>query len=113
MKEFILNNLGNIIVIVMLLIAGVVLFVKDKRNFYKLLRYLVTVAEKQITEKGAGAKKLEQVFDMAYALLPPLLQLFISKQILINWIEIALKQAKEEWARYDELDEIKMVIGND
>ena len=46
--EFVLNNIGSIIVVVIVLVFLIILFKKDKKTLYRILLVLVTQAEKNI-----------------------------------------------------------------
>ena len=53
---------GWIVVVALILIAGVILVVKDRNNAKKWLVYAVTVAENELGS-GTGALKLQMVYD--------------------------------------------------
>lgn len=101
--EFVLNNIGNIIVVVVVLVFLIILFKKDKKTLYRILLVLVTQAEKNIKGDKKGQERLNEVFCKVYDYLPSLIRWFVSKEMLKDWIEQALKQAKEYWEKYPEL----------
>lgn len=101
--DILLRHLDTIIVIVITLVIGIILFKKDKKTLYKLLIILVTEAEKQIKGEGKGARKFQMVIDKAYAWLPALIKVFLTKEALSDLIEKALKEAKHYWTTYPDI----------
>lgn len=103
MVDFLLNNWKDILFILLLLVGGIYLFFNNKQMLYKVLLVLVTQAEKHITGDKVGKERFEQVLTKVYDWLPNTLKWFISKELLKDAIEKALKIAKEKWEEYPEL----------
>lgn len=101
--QFLLENIGNIIVVIVVVTLGIIMFKKDKKTLYKILLVLVTEVEKKIEGDKKGREKLELVATKAYNYLPSILRWFISKELLKDWIEEALIQAKIYWAEYPDI----------
>lgn len=100
MVDFLLNNWKDILFFLLLIIGGIYLFINNKQMLYKVLLVLVTEAEKHITGNKVGKERFEQVLSKVYDWLPSTLKWFISKELLKDAIEKALRIAKEKWAEY-------------
>lgn len=93
----------NIIITLVILLAIVAVFVilavRGKKDIiYKILYSLVDEAEKQFGG-GTGKLKFAYVVEKAYSILPPFFKMFITYGTLEKWIEKALAEAKEYWAK--------------
>ena len=64
--QFLLENIGNIIVVIVVVTLGIIMFRKDKKTLYKILLVLVTEVEKKIEGDKKGREKLELVATKAY-----------------------------------------------
>jgi hypothetical protein len=95
--NFLLNNWDSILFIVLLAAAVVkVIITGEKRKLSELLFAFVTEAEKEYGS-GTGALKKAKVMTWVYERLPAVAKLFITEKMLSNWVENALKYAKEVW----------------
>ena len=97
--EFIIAN-WDFILLIIAAVASLVYFVfkGNKSVVMKMLYALVTEAEKQLGS-GTGALKLALVIGQVYPKLPAVIKLFITEEILAQWVEDALAAAKEAWAQ--------------
>ena len=97
--EFLVNNWDSVLLTAVIVAAVIVPIVTGKKKvIYKMLYALVTEAEKTFGS-GTGSLKLSYVLEKLYASLPALLKLLIPCSTLQKWIEKALLDAKEEWAK--------------
>ena len=103
MINFLAQNWKDLLFIVIIIGLGIYLFCNNKKMLYKILLVLVTNAEKYITGDKVGKERFELVLAKVYDWLPNTLKWFISKELLKDMIEKALKLAKEKWEQYPEL----------
>ncbi len=95
--NFIIEN-WDFILLIAAAVAAVVYFVfkGNKSVVMKMLDALVTEAEKEFGG-GTGSLKLASVVAEIYPKLPAVIKMFITEEILTNWIEDALDAAKDKW----------------
>ena len=105
--QFLLENIGNIIVVIVVVTLGIIMFRKDKKTLYKILLVLVTEAEKKVKGDKAGRDRFIMVCNKVYVWLPSIIRMFLSEQALVDLIEKALVEAKLYWEKYPELLETK------
>ena len=99
MKEFLIENLANILTVIVFTAALVILFLRGKRGIVsEILFHLVTEAEK-IYGSGKGQVKLAYVTERAYNSLPSVIRAFLTCDRLKELIENALAKAKLIWAK--------------
>ena len=95
MIEFLQNNLGNLIFIVLVLVAIIIAircgYIKQVKQG---LLYLVCKAE-EIYGGGTGTLKYAFVANEIYKLLPSLARLFISVDTIDDLIETAVEEMKK------------------
>ena len=95
MIEFLQNNLGNLIFIVLVLVAIIIAircgYIKQVKQG---LLYLVCKAE-EIYCGGTGTLKYAFVANEVYKLLPSLARLFISVDTIDDLIETAVEEMKK------------------
>lgn len=95
--NWIIANIGNIAVIVILtVITTVIVYLAVKGKLKQMLYDWVTEAEID-NPSGTGALKFSQVFSKLYSFLPAWLRLVLPETLLKSWIEKALIIAKEKW----------------
>ena len=94
---FIVEN-WDFILLIVAAVASVVYFVfkGNKSVVMKMLDALVTEAEKEFGG-GTGSLKLASVVAEIYPKLPAVIKMFITEDILTEWIEDARDAAKEKW----------------
>jgi hypothetical protein len=101
--DFILANWQLICFIIAILVAVIVLIVKDRKDVVlKMIKVLVTEAEKEFGN-GTGSLKLASVIDALYPKLPVSIKTFVPQKVLVKWIETVLITAKEEWNKNNAL----------
>lgn len=94
---FIVEN-WDFILLIIAAVAAIVYFAfkGNKSVVMKMLDALVTEAEKEFGS-GTGSLKLASVVASIYPKLPAVIKMFITEDILTEWIEDALDAAKEKW----------------
>ena len=107
MVEFLQNNLGNMIFIILVLVA---IIIAIRLGYIKQIKqgllYLVCKAE-EIYGSGTGTLKYAFVANEIYKLLPSLARLFISVDTIDDLIETAVDEMKKYLS---ENDKAKAVI---
>ena len=99
MIDFITTHWASILVILAFIAVIVVLAFRGKKQIiYKMLYTLVTEAEERYGA-GTGAIKFAEVMTKIYSMLPAIIKVFITYDTLSSWIEKALAEAKEHWAK--------------
>ena len=94
-------NSTLILIIAILAVVAFVVFlaVRGKKEIiYKMIYALVCEAEEQFGS-GTGKQKFAYVMEKIYAELPPIFKILIDYKTLEKWIEMALAEAKEHWAK--------------
>ena len=93
-------NIVIIAAVVCLLLAATIAFaVKgEKKDIFELLYILVDEAEK-LFGSGTGKQKFAYVLEKIYRQLPAIVRLFVTYDTLERWIETALAEMKERWAK--------------
>ena len=100
--EFFTANWDSILAALVVIIVAVVAVVKqEKAVIFKMLFSLITEAEKQYGS-GTGELKLSSVVSQLYAKLPAAATI-IPVGTVEKWVEDALAQAKEKWAKNDKV----------
>lgn len=95
--DFLLVNWDSVLFIILFAALIVVALIKgEKSKLSELLFAFVTEAEKEYGS-GTGALKKAKVMTWVYERLPAVAKLFITEKMLSNWVENALKYAKEVW----------------
>ena len=88
-----------IIAILVVIAFAVFLALRGKKEIiYKMIYALVNEAEKQFGS-GEGKQKFAYVMEKIYAQLPAIFKVLIDYKTLEKWIEQALVEAKEHWAK--------------
>lgn len=97
--NFIITN-WDFILLIIAAVASVVyaIFKGNKSVVMRMLYALVTDAE-QALGAGTGSLKLAAVIDLIYPKLPTIIKTFITDKTLVRWVEEALTEAKEAWAK--------------
>ena len=99
MIDFITTHWASILVVLAFIVIIVVLALRGKKQIiYKMLYALVTEAE-ETYGAGTGAIKFAEVMKNIYSMLPAIIKVFITYNTLSSWIEKALAEAKEHWAK--------------
>jgi hypothetical protein len=99
MLDFLATHWPSILVVLVFIGVIVFLAVRGKKDIiYKMLYTLVTEAEK-LYGSGTGSIKFAYVMEKIYGMLPGIIKVFITYDTLEKWIEQALTQAKEHWAK--------------
>ena len=98
MKDFLINNWLEIVVILAIMGFVLLLAFRGKKGIAMLLYILVTEAERIYGSK-TGSLKFDYVFERIRAALPAIIRPFFSKKCLTTMIETALTRAKERWIR--------------
>ena len=93
------------VIIAAIIAVFVILAVKGRKDIiYKIIFALVNEAEAAFGSK-TGKLKFAYVIERVYEILPPIVRLFISYNMLEKLIEKALEEAKEYWAEQVEATE--------
>ncbi len=88
-----------LIIVLAVLTALTLLATRGKKQIvYKMLLVLVDEAE-EIYGSKTGKLKFSYVLEKVYAILPSTIKIFISYNTLKKWIEKALEEMKEYWAK--------------
>ncbi|ACL77560.1 hypothetical protein [Ruminiclostridium cellulolyticum] len=83
MREFLLNNLVTIIILIACIIYIAYLIVKQRwRKLREIAYKLIRQAETTITGTKKGRERFEQVMTQLYMIIPPWLRLFITQSLL-------------------------------
>lgn len=99
MIDFIMNYWDSILVVVAFVAIIVVLALRGKKKIiFEILYSLVTEAEK-LYGSGTGDLKFSYVMEKIYGVLPSIFKVFVTYDALERWIEKALIEAKEYWAK--------------
>jgi len=94
MSNFIINNLGFIVVIIVTILSLFQAIIsKNKQQIYANIYSLISDAEE--LEGASGLDKFKYVFDAAYGKLPKLLKFFISEDDIKRAIEYSLNKLKK------------------
>ena len=95
MLNFIINNLGNIILVLCVLV-GVIVGIRLGyiKQIKQALLYLVTKAEQEFGQ-GTGKIKFSAVSEWIYEKLPSLARIFISADLIEKLIEEAVEEMKK------------------
>lgn len=94
MLEFIINNLGSILVIVLLIILVLFLYLKGKKKLVaQIILSLVAQAE-QTFGSGRGELKYAFVVERLYGILPGVVRVFFSRKEIDNLIEVSVEHLK-------------------
>lgn len=98
MKEFIMNNLSNIITAVLFVALIVVLWFawrgKYRDKAKQMLLSLVIAAEEKYGG-GTGELKFAYVAERLYEVMPGIFQVFFTAEDIAGWIEEAVAKMKE------------------
>lgn len=109
MLDFLVNNLGNII-LVLCVIVGIIVGIRLGyiKQIKQVLLYLVLEAEKKYGD-GTGKLKFSAVSEWIYEKLPSLARIFISADLIEDLIE----EAVEEMKKYlEDNKNVKMLVEN-
>ena len=103
--NLIIENWDFILLIVAAAAAVIfAIFRGNKSVVMRILYSLVNEAE-QVYGSGTGSLKLAAVINVIYPRLPAVIKIFITDDMLVKWVETALKNAKEAWKENAALDE--------
>lgn len=98
MKEFIMNNLSNIITAVLFVALIIVLWFawrgKYRDKAKQMLLSLVIAAEEKYGG-GTGELKFAYVAERLYEVMPGIFQVFFAAEDIAGWIEDAVTKMKE------------------
>lgn len=95
-----MDKLIIVLVGLAIITAVIVLALRGKKEIiYKMLYVLVDEAEALYGSK-TGKLKFSYVLEKVYAMLPSAIKLFITYGMLEKWIEKALEEMKEYWAKH-------------
>jgi len=104
MKEWIMNNLGNIITAALYVALVVVLWFawrgKYRDKAKQMLLSLVIAAEEKFGA-GTGEIKFAYVAERLYEVMPGIFQVFFTAEDVAGWIEEAVAKMKEYLAAND------------
>ena len=113
MKEFIMNNLSNIITAVLFVGLIVALWFawrgKYRDKAKQMLLSLVISAEEKFGG-GTGELKFAYVAERLYAVMPGIFQVFFTAEDIAGWIEEAVSKMKDY---LPENDEAAKLVGGD
>lgn len=99
MIDFIAQHWLSILIVLVFIATIVILMARGKKEIvYKMLHFLVTEAEQRFGN-GTGFIKFAYVLEQIYEKLPLVIRLFITYDTMEQWIENALVEAKEHWAK--------------
>lgn len=90
----------DFILLIVAAVAAIIfaIFKGNKSVVMKMLYAMVTEAEKSMGG-GTGSLKLASVIEAIYPKLPAVIKMFITDAMLQEWVEDALKLAKEAWEK--------------
>ena len=95
--NYIIDNWDFILLVIAAITALVwSVYRGNKTVVMRMLYAMVTEAEKEYGG-GTGSLKLADVISKIYPKLPAVIKLFITDEIIIDWIEDALEGAKAKW----------------
>jgi len=94
--DFVLKNIPSLLVIIgFVIILSYAYFRLGKKGWvYRKLFTLVTMAEKEFGS-GTGKIKYNYVLDQFYTIMPKILKLLITRKLIDEYIQIALKELKD------------------
>ena len=97
--NFLLANLGSVLVVATVIAAVVFLIVKKQWELLdKIIFALVTWAEREYGS-GTGKLKLAAVIEKLYPHIPAIVRMFVSTATIEALIEKALAEAKKRWVQ--------------
>ncbi len=97
MLNFILTNWSSILVVIGVAAIIVLLIVRKEWGLLdKIIFAAVTWAERTYGS-GTGALKLAAVVERVYPLIPAVIRIFITSNMLTKWIDKILADAKARW----------------
>lgn len=97
--NFIMANWDSILAVLAIIAVSILALVKQEKTvIFKMLYALVTEAEKNYGA-GTGELKLASVIASVYEKIPPFVATIIPAKTLENWVEQALVEAKNKWAK--------------